>query len=160
LWLFGEAVKAGVGSDVGSFSITGFVVSDWAATINGVQTALAGLDMNMTGFIGYNVGPQNDSDPATAMNSWWGAELIEMVNNGKFNVTRTIAAWYKMGQDSDYPDVSFSQLTHETFLNGELVDEHINAQGDHYKPIRQIGAATRGTRDSNAGQGVGSRPRP
>ncbi|KAF8160392.1 glycoside hydrolase superfamily [Mycena galopus ATCC 62051] len=120
----------------------GFVVSDWAATINGVQTALAGLDMNMPGFIGYNVGPQNDPDPAMATNSWWGAELIEMVNNGKFNVTRTIAAWYKMGQDSDYPDVSFSQLTHETFLNGELVDEHINAQGDHYKLIRQVGAAS------------------
>ncbi|KAF8206943.1 glycoside hydrolase superfamily [Mycena galopus ATCC 62051] len=78
----------------------GFVVSDWAATINGVQTALAGLDMNMPGFIGYNIGPQKDPDPATATNSRWGAELIEM--------------------DSDYPDVSFSQLTEETFLNGEL----------------------------------------
>jgi hypothetical protein len=40
-------------------------------------------------------------------------------------VTRTFAAWYKMGQDQGYPDVSFSQLTEATFLNGVLVNEHI-----------------------------------
>jgi beta-glucosidase len=40
-------------------------------------------------------------------------------------VIRTIAAWYKMGQNRGYPDVSFSQLTQATFLNGELVNEHI-----------------------------------
>jgi beta-glucosidase len=28
-------------------------MSDWAAMINGVQPALAGLDMNMPGFVGY-----------------------------------------------------------------------------------------------------------
>jgi beta-glucosidase len=30
-----------------------------------------------------------------------------------------------MGQDQGYPDVSFSQLTEATFLNGVLVNEHI-----------------------------------
>ncbi|KAJ6521023.1 hypothetical protein DFH09DRAFT_1097524 [Mycena vulgaris] len=29
-----------------------------------------------------------------------------------------------MGQDRDYPDVNFSQLTQATFLNGVLVNEH------------------------------------
>jgi hypothetical protein len=33
-------------------------MSDWAAMINGVQPALAGLDMNMPGFVGYGVGDQ------------------------------------------------------------------------------------------------------
>ncbi|KAJ7445159.1 hypothetical protein B0H11DRAFT_2087617, partial [Mycena galericulata] len=36
----------------------------------------------MLGFVGYCVGPQNDCDPATATNSWWGAALIEVVHNG------------------------------------------------------------------------------
>ncbi|KAJ7745226.1 glycoside hydrolase superfamily [Mycena maculata] len=172
LWPFAEAVKAGVGAVMCSYNkinqtqacqnsklingvlkeelgFQGFIMSDWAATINGVQPALAGLDMNMPGFVGYDIGPQNDPDPATATNSWWGAAIIEMVNNGSVPeariddmVTRTIASWYKMGQDSDYPDVNFSQLTEATFLNGELVNEHVNVQDNHYKLIREIGAAS------------------
>ncbi|KAJ7182195.1 glycoside hydrolase superfamily [Mycena crocata] len=172
LWPFAEAVHAGVGSVMCSYNkinqtqacqnsklmngvlkeelgFQGFIVSDWAAMINGVQPALAGLDMNMPGFVGYGVGPQNGPDPSTATNSFWGAALIEMVNNGSVPesrvddmVTRTIAAWYKMGQDRDYPDVNFSQLTQATFLNGERVNEHVNVQADHYKLIREIGAAS------------------
>ncbi|KAK7055677.1 Fn3-like domain-containing protein [Favolaschia claudopus] len=172
LWPFAEAVKAGVASVMCSYNLInqtqacqnsklingvlkeelgfqGFIMSDWAAMINGVQPALAGLDMNMPGFVGYGIGNQNESDPPTATNSWWGAALIEMVNNGSVPisrvddmVTRTIAAWYKLGQDKNYPPVSFSQLTEETFLDGVLVNEHINVQGDHYKLIRQIGAAS------------------
>ncbi|KAJ7099740.1 beta-glucosidase [Mycena epipterygia] len=186
LWPFAEAVHVGVGAVMCSYNkinqtqacqnsklingvlkeelgFQGFIVSDWAAMINGVQPALAGLDMNMPGFVGYflaslfqnpdllrqGVGPQNDPNPSTATNSWWGAALIEMVNNGSVPearvddmVTRTLAAWYKMGQDEDYPDVNFSQLTEATFLNGELVNEHVNVQGDHYKLIREIGAAS------------------
>ncbi|KAJ7881142.1 glycoside hydrolase superfamily [Mycena olivaceomarginata] len=172
LWPFAEAVKAGVGSVMCSYNFInqtqacqnsklingilkeelgfqGFIMSDWAAMINGVQPALAGLDMNMPGFVGYGVGPQDDPDPSTATNSWWGHALIDMVNNGSVPeariddmVTRSIAAWYKMGQDKNYPHVSFSQLTEATYLNGELVNEHINVQGDHYKLIREIGAAS------------------
>ncbi|KAJ7612270.1 glycoside hydrolase superfamily [Roridomyces roridus] len=172
LWPFAEAVKAGVGAVMCSYNkinqtqacqnsklingilkeelgFQGFIMSDWAAMINGVQPALAGLDMNMPGFLGYGVGPQNDPNPVTATNSYWGAALIEMVNNGSVTegrvddmVTRTLAAWYKMGQDTGYPNVSFSQLTEETYLNGELVNEHINVQEDHYELIREIGAAS------------------
>ncbi|KAJ6468264.1 glycoside hydrolase superfamily [Mycena sanguinolenta] len=172
LWPFSEAVKAGVGCVMCSYNkinqtqacqnskllngvlkeelgFQGFILSDWAAAINGVQTALAGMDMNMPGFLGYGIGDQDEEDPATATNSWWGAAIIEMVNNGSVPqsriddmVTRTLAAWFKLGQDSDYPDVNFSQLTEATFLNGELVNEHVNVQGDHYKLIREIGAAS------------------
>ncbi|KAJ7079898.1 glycoside hydrolase superfamily [Mycena epipterygia] len=171
LWPFAEAVKAGVGSVMCSYNkinqtqacqnsklingvlkeelgFQGFIMSDWTAMINGVQPALAGLDMNMPGFISYG-NPINDPDPATATNSWWGAALIEMVNNGSVPesrvddmVTRTIATWFKMGQDVGYPDVSFSQLTEDTFLNGQMVNEHINVQSDHFKLIREIGAAS------------------
>ncbi|KAK7005807.1 beta-glucosidase [Favolaschia claudopus] len=172
LWPFAEAVHAGVGSVMCSYQhvnqtqacqnsklingvlkeelgFQGFIVSDWAAMINGVQPALAGLDMNMPGFVGYGVGEQNNPDPSTATNSYWGAALIDMVKNGSVPesrvddmVTRTIAAWYKMGQDKNYPHVSFSQLTQQTYLNGEKVNEHVNVQADHYKLIRKIGAAS------------------
>ncbi|KAJ7625259.1 beta-glucosidase [Mycena polygramma] len=172
LWPFAEAVKAGVGAVMCSYNkinqtqacqnsklmngalkeelgFMGFIMSDWAAMINGVQPALAGLDMNMPGFEAYGQGPQDNPNPVTATNSYWGAALIEMVKNGSVPesrvddmVTRTLAAWYKLGQDEDYPDVNFSQLTQATYLNGELVNEHVNVQADHYKLIRQIGAAS------------------
>lgn len=147
----------------------GFVTSDWAAVINGVQTAIAGLDMNMPGFIAY--GDPDESNPTQTNYSWWGSALIESVNNGSVPqarlddmVTRTMAAYFKMGQDSeDYPEVNFSYLTEETYLNGVLVNEHVewvfsflwlyvggrlmlivmcSVQGDHYKVIREIGSAS------------------
>ncbi|KAJ6578318.1 beta-glucosidase, partial [Mycena capillaripes] len=172
LWPFAEAIKAGVGSVMCSYNkinqtqacqnsklmngfvkeelgFMGFIMSDWAAMINGVQPALAGLDMNMPGFFAYGQGPQDEPNPVTATNSWWGASLIDMVNNGSVPearvddmVTRTLAAWYKMGQDNNYPEVSFSQLTQATYLNGVLVNEHVNVQADHHKLIREIGAAS------------------
>ncbi|KAF7290169.1 Fn3-like domain-containing protein [Mycena indigotica] len=172
LWPFAEAVKVGVGSVMCSYNLVnqtqacqnsklingilkeelgfqGFIMSDWAAMINGVQPALAGLDMNMPGFVGYGIGDQNQPDPSKATNSWWGVELINMIRNGSVPesriddmVTRIFATWYKLGQDRGYPEVSFSQLTQDTYLNGELVNKHINVQADHYKLIRQIGAAS------------------
>ncbi|KAJ7099289.1 glycoside hydrolase superfamily [Mycena belliarum] len=171
-WPFAESVRAGVGSVMCSYNkinqtqacqnsklmngilkeelgFQGFIMSDWAAMINGVQPALAGLDMNMPGFTAYGQGPQDNPDPSTATNSFWGAALIEMVKNGTVPesrvddmVIRTLAAWYKMGQDKNYPDVNFSQLTQATYLNGVKVNEHVNVQADHYKLIREIGAAS------------------
>ncbi|KAF7314428.1 Fn3-like domain-containing protein [Mycena kentingensis (nom. inval.)] len=169
---FSEAVKAGVVSVMcsynnvnqtqacqnsklingilkGELGFQGFIMSDWAALIDGLQPALAGLDMNMPGFFGYDVGDQNQPNPSKANNSFWGAALAEMVRNGSVPesrlddmVIRTFAAYFKLGQDKDYPPVSFSQLTNDDFLNGERVNEHINVQSDHYKLIREIGAAS------------------
>ncbi|KAJ6529216.1 glycoside hydrolase superfamily [Mycena capillaripes] len=159
LWPFAEAIKAGVGSVMCSYNkinqtqacqnsklingilkeelgFQGFIMSDWAAMINGVQPALAGLDMNMPGFVGYGVGPQSAPDPSKATNSYWGAALVEMVRNGSVPearlddmVIRTLGAWYKMGQDRDYPAVS-------------LQHADCGVQADHYKLIREIGAAS------------------
>ena len=54
-----------------------------------------------------------------------------------------MSAYYKMGQDaSDYPAVNFDQLTEDTYLNGTLVNEHIDVQGNHRELIRTIGAAS------------------
>ncbi|KAF7303827.1 Beta-glucosidase [Mycena indigotica] len=183
-WPFAEAVKAGVGAVMCSYNATqacqnsklingilkeelgfqGFIMSDWAAMINGIQPALAGLDMNMPGFTAYGVGNQNEQDPSKADNSFWGAALVEMVNNGSVPqarvddmVTRIFAAYYRLGQDKNYPSVNFAQLTQQTYLNGQLVNEHIkylslfalvradlelSVQGHHYKVIREIGAAS------------------
>ncbi|KAJ7164325.1 glycoside hydrolase superfamily [Mycena filopes] len=157
LWPFAEAVKAGVGAVMCSYNkinqtqacqnsklingilkeelgFQGFIMSDWAAMINGVQPALAGLDMNMPGFVGYGVGPQAAPDPSKATNSYWGAALVDMIHNGSVPearlddmVIRSLSAWYKMGQDSGYPPVDL---------------KHVNVQADHYKLIREIGAAS------------------
>ncbi|KAF8145123.1 hypothetical protein K438DRAFT_1782253 [Mycena galopus ATCC 62051] len=57
---------------------------------------------------------------------WPDQEIVPLRN--AYTVIRALAAWYKMGQESqdrDYPDVSFSQLTQATFLNGVLVNEHV-----------------------------------
>ncbi|KAJ7714763.1 glycosyl hydrolase family 3 N terminal domain-containing protein [Mycena maculata] len=184
LWPFTEAVKASVGAVMRScnkinqtqacqnskfingvlkeeLGFQGFIMSDW---INGVRPALAGLDMNVPGFVRYGIGDQNNPDPATVTNSWWGAvinSITTMVANegvpesrvddmvrsslpineksdGDIDaqVRRILAARYQLGH---YPDVNFSQLTEETYLNGELVKD---VQADHYKVIREIGAAS------------------
>lgn len=116
LWPFQDAVYAGSGNIMCSYNrlnnsygcansktmngllktelgFQGFVVSDWSAQHAGVATALAGLDMAM---------PSADS--------FWGDHLVDAVNNGSISeyrvtdmATRIIAAWYQMGQDSDFP---------------------------------------------------------
>jgi beta-glucosidase len=111
----------------------GPIMSDWAAMIHGVQPALAGTDMNMPGFMAYGMGNQNEANPVTAINGWWGANLLQAVRNGSVPewriddmVTRTLAAWYKLGQDSGYPDVNFAQTTQDTYSSdGRLVNEHV-----------------------------------
>jgi beta-glucosidase len=154
-WPFAESINAGVATVMCSYNsvnqtqmcqnskvlngvikeeldFQGPIISDWAAMIDGIQPALAGADMNMPGFRAYGQGDQNEGNPVTATNGWWGANLIAMVNNGTVPewrvddmVIRTIAAWYKLGQDSGFPDVNFSQLTQNTYLNGEVVNEHV-----------------------------------
>jgi beta-glucosidase len=83
----------------------GFIMSDWGAMLEGVQPALAGLDMNMPGFPAYGVGDPSIPDPSTGNNSFWGPTLIEAVNNNSVSetrlddmVVRQLAAYYKLGQ--------------------------------------------------------------
>ncbi|KUI55892.1 putative beta-glucosidase M [Cytospora mali] len=114
LWPFQDAVKAGTGNIMCSYNrinnsyacdnsysqngilktelgFQGFVVSDWYGQHSGVGSALAGLDMVMP-----------------SGSPYWGVNLTQAVTNGSVPevrldnmVTRIIATWYKMGQDSD-----------------------------------------------------------
>ncbi|KIJ43167.1 glycoside hydrolase family 3 protein [Sphaerobolus stellatus SS14] len=170
LWPFAEAVQSGVGSVMCSYNqvnqtqtcqnskilngllkeeldFQGFLLSDWTAMINGVQPALAGADMNMPGFMFY--GQPSEPNPDNTQFSWWGSALIESVNNGSVPqsrvddmVTRTMAAYFKMGQDKGYPAINFDYNSQNTDIDGQLVNEHVNVQADHYKLIREIGAAS------------------
>jgi beta-glucosidase-like glycosyl hydrolase len=138
----------------------GFMMSDWTAMLEGVQPALAGLDMNMPGFPKYGQGEQNFPDPVNATNSFWGAALVTSVQNGSVPqsrvddmVTRQLAAFYKLGQvrssvvfntnvpdelaqDSGYPAINFD-VNHRAGL-----DLNVNVQGNHSTVIRQIGGAS------------------
>ncbi|KAJ7591633.1 glycoside hydrolase superfamily [Mycena floridula] len=165
-WPFAESVKAGTTAYMCSYQkvnqtqmcqnsklingllkeeldFQGIIMSDWAAMIEGVQPALAGLDLNMPGFKAYGLGDQEEANPANATNSFWGAALVEAVNNGSVPVsrlddmvTRIFAAYYKLGQDRNYPPVNFD-VNHRAGL-----DNHVNVQGDHAKVIRKIGGAS------------------
>ncbi|EXJ80203.1 beta-glucosidase [Capronia coronata CBS 617.96] len=119
-WPFAESVRAGVVSVMCSYQMVnnsyacsnsklmngilkdelgfqGFVQSDWLAQRSGVASALAGLDMSMPGdglfwldgkaLFGdqLTIAVLNHSVPMTRLNDM---------------VTRIVAAWYQMGQDS------------------------------------------------------------
>ncbi|KAH6681500.1 beta-glucosidase-related glycosidase [Halenospora varia] len=104
------------------FGFEGFVVSDWAAQQSGVSTANAGLDIVM---------PDG---------GYWGKNLTQAVNNGSVArtrlddmVTRSMASFYYLNQDKGFPKAQiFSPTVQHPVLN---------VQGDHYKVIREIGAA-------------------
>ncbi|TPX17584.1 uncharacterized protein E0L32_012118 [Thyridium curvatum] len=117
LWPFQDAVRAGTANIMCSYQrvnnsygcansktlngllktelgFQGFVVTDWNALYTGSAAALAGLDMAMPGDEGL-----------------WGDKLAEAVKNGTVPesrltdmATRIIAAWYRLGQDADFPD--------------------------------------------------------
>ncbi|KAF8209098.1 glycoside hydrolase superfamily [Mycena galopus ATCC 62051] len=87
------------------------------------KPALAGLDMNMPGFVGYGFGPQVAPDTSKATHSYWGAALVEMVRKGRVPmarlddmVIRTLGVWYKMAQDRDYPAVNLRQVKCTSYL--------------------------------------------
>ncbi|KAK3081818.1 hypothetical protein LTS18_001826 [Coniosporium uncinatum] len=104
------------------FGFEGFVVSDWAAQHAGVATANAGLDVVMPN------------------GGFWGNNLTEAVNNGSVSterlndmVTRTLAAWYLLGQDDGYPEVGVFPYN--------VQHPVVNVQDHHAQVIREIGAA-------------------
>ncbi|KAK4247230.1 hypothetical protein C7999DRAFT_32312 [Corynascus novoguineensis] len=116
LWPFQDAIRAGSGNIMCSYQrlnnsygcanskalngllktelgFQGWVVSDWGAQHAGVAAALAGMDVAM---------PSGDA--------FWGSHLVDAVNNGSVAetriddmVVRTLATWYLMDQDKDFP---------------------------------------------------------
>ncbi|KAB5526382.1 glycosyl hydrolase family 3 N terminal domain-containing protein [Coniochaeta sp. 2T2.1] len=169
LWPFADAVRAGVGSVMCSYNkingswscenewttnyllknelnFQGFVMSDWGAQHSGPLSALAGLDMTMSG----------DGGPPP-YRSWWGGALTEAVLNGTVPVwrvddmaVRIMAAYFKVhvGNYTDRPEVNFSSWTKNTTgplhpssnSSWTVVNQRVDVQADHGALIREIGA--------------------
>ncbi|KAK7048699.1 glycoside hydrolase family 3 protein [Favolaschia claudopus] len=98
----------------------------WGATHSTSPAANAGLDMAMPG-------PSN-----------FGSALVTAVQNGSVSQSRldnmairTLAAWYKLGQDSGYPPVNFDSRN-----NSAPDDQGVDVQGNHKVVIREIGKAS------------------
>lgn len=113
----------------------GYILSDWAATHSGVDSALNGLDMTMPGDVTFG---SNDS--------YFGANLTEAVNNGSVPIerlddmaTRILGGWFLTGQDSDsFPDVNFDAFDR----NNDTLNDYVDVRADHGDLIREIGAAS------------------
>ena len=90
----------------------GYIMTDWGAQQSTVAAANSGLDMSM---------PGNNYDGS---DTYWGAALSSAVSSGQVAesrvddmVTRILAAWYMLGQDSGYPSINLNldvQGTHKT----------------------------------------------
>lgn len=183
LWPFAESIRAGVASIMCSYNMVnnsyacgnskllngilkdelgfqGFVQSDWLAQRSGVASALSGLDMSMPG------------DGLHWMNgdSLWGQQLTKSVLNKSLPierlddmVTRTVAAWYQLGQDDENrwpkppPDgdggPNFSSWTNDkigrlhpgsddyaTTVVNKFIDVQGNGNQSHATLARQIAA--------------------
>ncbi|KAL4922894.1 glycosyl hydrolase family 3 N terminal domain-containing protein [Aspergillus aurantiobrunneus] len=167
LWPFAEGVRAEVGSVMIAYNdvnksassqnsklingvlkdelgFQGFVVTDWLAHLGGVSSALAGLDMSMPG----------DGAIPLFGDSYWGPELSRSILNRTVPVerlndmaTRILAAWFKMGQDQDYPLPNFSSNTEDEkglLYPGAvvspigIVNQYVNVQGDHNISARAV----------------------
>ncbi|KAL8660830.1 MAG: hypothetical protein Q9202_006157 [Teloschistes flavicans] len=169
MWPFADAVRAGVGSVMcsytqvnnsygcqnsqtlnkllkGELDFQGFVMSDWQAQHSGVGSALAGMDMSMPGDVLFNTGT-----------SYWGTNLTVAILNGTVPqwrlddmATRIIAAWYYVGRDQNQVPINFDSWTLDTFGNQHyfakegygLINEHVDVRAEHSSLIRQIGSAS------------------
>ncbi|KAK7681535.1 hypothetical protein QCA50_015267 [Cerrena zonata] len=113
----------------------GYVMTDWGAKYS-TEAIMAGLDMAM---------PGGDSSSLESNGSFFGQNLTDYVRNGTIPesrvddmATRILASWYFLGQDKDYPPVSFNAFD----FNDEVNNKHLDVQADHYKIVREIGAAS------------------
>lgn len=181
LWPFAESIRADVASVMCSYNqvnnshacenskllngvlkdelgFQGFLQSDWLAQRSGVNSALSGLDMSMPG----------DGLYWADGRSLWGPELTRSALNTSVPmerlddmVTRIVAAWYQLGQDSwERPPPegdggpNFSSWTDEEYGlrfpgspsddSAALVNRFIDAQGSgddaHSKITRKVAA--------------------
>ncbi|KAI9318058.1 glycoside hydrolase superfamily [Dichotomocladium elegans] len=153
LWPYARMIEAGVGSIMCSYNMIdsvwaceneytlntvlkgelgfkGFVQSDWGATHSTALAVNSGLDMTMPGDIimGDNY-------------TYFGPNLTAAVEHGDVPesrvtdmATRIVAAWYKLGQDKDYPPIAVD-------INNRTAAPEVLVAGDHAKYVRSMGAA-------------------
>ncbi|KAK7018629.1 glycoside hydrolase family 3 protein [Favolaschia claudopus] len=116
------------------YGFQGYIMSDWSATHSTIS-AITGLDMTMPGDITFQSGT-----------TYFGANLTAYVQNGTIPeerlddlATRIIAGWYLLHQDAgNFPTTNFDAFNPAN----EDTNEHIDVQEDHYKVVREIGAAS------------------
>ncbi|TFY68115.1 hypothetical protein EVJ58_g1194 [Rhodofomes roseus] len=109
----------------------GYIMSDWGGQMS-TLSAMAGLDMSMPGDITLGSG-----------NSYWGPNLTAFVENSTIPLsrvddmaTRILTSYYLLGQDENYPNVSFNAFNpYDTEHN-----LNVDVQADHYQIVREIGA--------------------
>ncbi|KAJ7827358.1 glycoside hydrolase family 3 protein [Mycena olivaceomarginata] len=130
----------------------GFVVSDWGATHDSAaDNANAGLDMEMPGdwiLIGGGV-----------FNSVLGIGSLESdVNSGQVPlsrmnqmVTRILAPWYRLGQDSGYPPVNFDAQHSDGSGANNL---HVSVRSDAHTALAREIAADSAVLLKNVGQAL------
>ncbi|KAI9310365.1 glycoside hydrolase superfamily [Dichotomocladium elegans] len=118
----------------GELSFKGFVVSDWWATHSTVTAVKNGLDMTMPG--------DANADSITGGGLWFGKNLTDAVERGDIEearvtdmATRIVAAWYKVGQDKDYPSLRYNYFDYN-------IDSDVDVQGNSKDNIRKSGAAS------------------
>ncbi|KAI8381025.1 glycoside hydrolase superfamily [Radiomyces spectabilis] len=154
LWPFARSVEAGVASVMcsynkvngvyaceseyvlnqllkGELGFKGFVQSDWSATHSTSPSVNGGLDMTMPGDVKFGSGT-----------SYFGSTLVDAVRRGEVTearvtdmATRIVAAWYKLGQDQNFPPVNFDSFHPDR-------GQHIDVQDNHKELIREMGAAS------------------
>ena len=121
-------------------------MTDWLSHMSGVDSALAGMDLDMPG----------DVQIPLFGGSFWAYELTRATLNGTVPMdrlndmaTRVVATWYQMGQDQDdFPKTNFDTNSKEAvgplypaaWPNSPtgIVNEFIEVQDDHHLIARQI----------------------
>ncbi|KAJ6617970.1 beta-glucosidase [Mycena sp. CBHHK59/15] len=116
------------------FGFQGYIMSDWSATHSTIS-AITGLDMTMPGDITF-----------LSNTTYFGANLTAYVQNDTIPLarlddmaTRIIAGWYFLHQDAgNFPATNFDAFN----PMNEATNAHVDVQEDHYKVVREIGAAS------------------
>lgn len=123
----------------------GLVMSDWISHMSGVDSALAGLDLDMPG----------DTLIPLFGNSYWMYELTRATLNGSVPMerlndmaTRVVASWYQLGQDEDFPttnfdtnsDTAMAPLYPAAWPDSPvgLINEFVQVQADHHLVARAV----------------------
>ncbi|THH02894.1 hypothetical protein EW026_g96 [Hermanssonia centrifuga] len=128
---FRDSSSSNVDDRTGEFGFQGFVTSDWWATHSGATAVNAGLDMTMPG-----------DETTNSGTTYFGQNLVNAVQSGQVSqariddlATRILAAWYLLGQDTNFPAVNFNSWN-------VGAGQHIDVSGNHGSLIRQIDAAS------------------
>lgn len=127
------------------YGFPGFVMSDWGATKSGVDSVIAGLDMNMPGT---NMIPQEFNGM-----SYFGPNLTASVLNGTVPeerlddmAIRIMAGYYFVGRDEARKETggpNFNSFTVDTYgyaypnaqQQFELVNKHVNARNAYTERV-------------------------